>query len=173
MERLGRKAKHINHHVGPGTMKEMTGNRNFVMERTNPRTGKRHEFQRDAGVVLLKKPDPEASGPSNVARASSRPHKHKKGTIPRKGEFTMTNFEPGAITWHVVQVTDFLPDKIKASCYSTQGQSLEECGNTSQDSRMSRLADISFLRTGCLENGRGKAATTKPPKQAVRRTKDL
>jgi transposase InsO family protein len=98
VERLGRKAKHINHCVGPGTMKEIIGDRNFVIERTNPRTGKCHEFQRGAGMVLLKKPDPEASGSSNVARASSRPCKHKKGTIPREGEFIITNCVPGANT---------------------------------------------------------------------------
>ena len=107
-----------------------------------------------------------------MVRATSRPCKHKKGTIPREGEFIITNCVPGANTWHVAQVTEVLLDKIKVNYYSTQGQSLEGHANTSQDSRINRLADISFLRTWCLENGRGKA-TTKPPKRAVRRTKDL
>jgi hypothetical protein len=69
VERLRRKAKHIDHHVGPGTIKEIIGDRSFVIECANPRTGKCHEFQRDAGMVLLKKPDPEAIDPSNVVRA--------------------------------------------------------------------------------------------------------
>ena len=172
VERLGRKAKHIDHYVGPGTIKEIIGDRSFVIEYTNPRTGKCHEFQRDAGMVLLKKPDPEASDPSNVVRASSRPCMHRKGTVPREGEFIITNCEPGADTWYVAQVTEVLLDKIKVNYYSTQGQSLEGYATTSQDSRMARLADISFLRTWCLDNGRGKA-TTNPPKQAIRRTKDL
>ena len=91
VERLGRKAKHIDHYVGPGTIKEIIGDRSFVIEYTNPRTGKCHEFQRDAGMVLLKKPDPETSDPSNVVRASSRPCMHRKGTVPREGEFIITN----------------------------------------------------------------------------------
>ena len=133
VERLGRKAKHIDHCVGPGTTKEIIGDRSFVIEHANPRTGKCHEFQRDAGMVLLKKPDPEASDPSNVVRASSRPCMHRKGTIPREGEFIITNCEPGANTWHVAQVTEVLLDKIKVNYYSTQGQSLERCATTSQD----------------------------------------
>jgi hypothetical protein len=125
VERIGRKAKHLNHCVGPGTIKEIIGDRNFVIEHTNPRTGKCHEHQRDAGMVLLKKPDPEASDPSNVVRATSRPFKHKKGTIPREGEFIITNCVPGANTWHVAQVTEVLSDKIEVNYYSTQGQSLD------------------------------------------------
>ncbi len=46
----GRKAKHIDHYIGPGTITSYIGTRSMVI-RLNGR-----DFQRDAGMVLLEKP---------------------------------------------------------------------------------------------------------------------
>jgi hypothetical protein len=47
----GRKAKHIDHYIGPGIITSHIGTRSMVRIRLNDR-----DFQRDAGMVLLQKP---------------------------------------------------------------------------------------------------------------------
>ena len=172
VKRLGRKAKHINHYVGPGTIKEQIGSRGFMIEFTNPRTKTTHEFQRDAGMILLKKPDPESGDPANVVRASKAPSKHTRGSIPEEGEFIITNCESKSKTWYVAQVTEVLADRIKVNYYTTQAPALENYKTAEPQERLNRLADTSFLRTWCLDRGLGKA-TNKAPKNSLRRAKDL
>ncbi len=46
----GRKAKHVDHYIGPGTITSHIGTRSMVI-RLNDR-----DFQRDTGMVLLEKP---------------------------------------------------------------------------------------------------------------------
>ena len=54
----GRKAKHIDHYIGPGTITSHLGTRSMVI-RMNGR-----DFQRDAGMVLLEKPKADDHDPA-------------------------------------------------------------------------------------------------------------
>ncbi len=50
-----RKAKHIDHYVGPAEIVKKIGSRSFQLSYTNPLTGTTQLLQRDAGMIILKK----------------------------------------------------------------------------------------------------------------------
>ncbi len=50
-----RKAKHIDHYVGPAVIVKKIGSRSFQISYTNPLTGTAQLLQRDAGMIILKK----------------------------------------------------------------------------------------------------------------------
>jgi hypothetical protein len=50
-----RKAKHIDHYVGPAVIVKKIGSRSFQISYTNPLTGTTQLLQRDAGMIILKK----------------------------------------------------------------------------------------------------------------------
>jgi hypothetical protein len=54
----GRRVKHINHYIGPGHIVRHIGTRSVVISIKDSNNIDR-EYQRDAGMVLLKKPEPD------------------------------------------------------------------------------------------------------------------
>jgi hypothetical protein len=54
----GRRAKHIDHYVGPGTITNHIGTRSMVIRY------KEKNFQRDAGMILLEKPRVASEDPT-------------------------------------------------------------------------------------------------------------
>ncbi len=55
VEKRTRKAKHIDHYVGPATIVRKIGSRSFQISFFNPTTGTTQLLQRDAGMIILKK----------------------------------------------------------------------------------------------------------------------
>ena len=55
VEKKTRKAKHIDHYVGPATIIKKIGSRSFQISYLNPATGLTQLLQRDAGMIILKK----------------------------------------------------------------------------------------------------------------------
>ena len=104
-ERLSRKAKHIDHYAGPGKITSQIGDRSFMVKYTNKRTGKTHEFQRDAGMVLLEKPLATGRDPSSIVRSSKAPSRQTDESIPMEGEFVILQDEVKANSWYVAQDT--------------------------------------------------------------------
>jgi hypothetical protein len=119
----------------------------------------------------MKKPSQEDGDPSSIVRASRRPSLHKGG-VPEEGEFIITRDEIGAKTWHVAQVTDVLTDRTKVNYHTTLTQQVDNYSRTSPPKTQGRLDVGMWKRTWCLDNGMGKATTT-PPTNPHRRTKDL
>jgi len=65
----GRKAKHIDHYIGPGTIVRHIGTRSVVVT-IRDSNGIEREYQRDAGMVLLKKARPDEQDPTyQIGRA--------------------------------------------------------------------------------------------------------
>jgi hypothetical protein len=60
--RKGRRAKHIDHYIGPGRIVKHIGTRSVVVVIKDDHNIDR-EYQRDAGMVLLKKPRPSDADP--------------------------------------------------------------------------------------------------------------
>ena len=142
-----------------------------MIEYKNPRTNKTHMFQREAGMILMKKPRQEDGDPSSVVRSSTRPSLHTKG-VPKEGEYIITLDEIGAKTWHVAQVTEVLTDRIKVNYHTTLAQQVDNYSRTSPSKIKERLDVGMWKRTWCLDNGMGRATTT-PPSNPRRRTEDL
>jgi hypothetical protein len=55
VEKRTRKAKHIDHYVGPATIVKRIGSRSFQISFFNPSTGMTQLLQRNAGMIILKK----------------------------------------------------------------------------------------------------------------------
>jgi hypothetical protein len=55
VEKRTRKAKHIDHYVGPATIVKRIGNRSFQISFFDPSTGTTQLIQRDVGMIILKK----------------------------------------------------------------------------------------------------------------------
>ncbi len=55
VEKRTRKAKQINHYVGPATIVKRIGSRSFQIFFFDPSTGTPRLLQRDAGMIILKK----------------------------------------------------------------------------------------------------------------------
>ena len=55
VEKKARKAKHIDHYVGPATIVKKIGSRSFQISFTKPLTGVTQLLQWDAGMSILKK----------------------------------------------------------------------------------------------------------------------
>ena len=65
----GRKAKHIDHYIGPGTITSHLGTRSVVVT-IKDKNGIEREYQRDAGMILLRKPRPDDQDPVNYRERS-------------------------------------------------------------------------------------------------------
>jgi hypothetical protein len=59
----GRKAKHIDHYIGPGTISRHLGTRSVVVT-IRDSNGIEREYQRDAGIVLPRKARPNEQDPT-------------------------------------------------------------------------------------------------------------
>jgi hypothetical protein len=57
----GRRAKHIDHYIGPGRIVRHIETRSLVISMKDSNNVDR-EYQRDAGMVLLRKPKPKVTG---------------------------------------------------------------------------------------------------------------
>jgi hypothetical protein len=90
-----RKAKHIDHYVGPATIVKKIGSRSFQLSFVNPSTGATQLLQkRDAGMIILKK---EWRAPSqDPAEVKSDPVRHQVGMKPRIGEMVLLKGYPDA-----------------------------------------------------------------------------
>ena len=73
--------------------------------------------------------------------------------------------------WYCAQIYRVLDDRIEVHWFTTNTAPLENYSTASPDARMKNLRNSSFLRTWCLDYGRGQA-TTKPPKP-TRRLKEI
>ena len=105
----GRRAKHIDHYVGPGIIIKHIGTRSIVIKY------KEKEFQRDAGMVLLEKPRKEAEDPTIADRLIIGPHvaygaveaaehEGEQSQPLQEGEFIIIKDDPKAATWYCAEI---------------------------------------------------------------------
>jgi hypothetical protein len=173
----GKRAKHIDHYVGPGVIIKHIGTRSIVV-RYN---GK--DFQRDAGMILLEKPRKEADDPTIADRLIIGPHAvndavevadHADEELQplQEGEFIIIKDDPEAATWYCAEIRKILADRIEVNYYTTITPVLPEYPEFSMEERKERSKEANFLRTWCLDRGKGLPTTT-PPTTAHGKLKHL
>jgi transposase InsO family protein len=173
VEKKGRKAKHIDHYVGPGTIVRMVGGRSVVISKLNATTGKNVEFQRDVGMVLPVKVHREATIPLPSEKAhKKKASSHKKGMEPLMGEILILKDDPESTDWYVAEVLRVLDDRMVVSYYTTKQAPLDDFSSASRSFRTSNLKEARFRKTWVLNFGKG-VATQSPPKNTARIIKDL
>jgi hypothetical protein len=156
----GRRAKHIDHYVGPGIITKHIGTRSMVVRY------KEKDFQRDAGMILLEKTRMEAEDPTIADRLIIGPQAlagTMEATQPlQEGEFVIIKDDPNAPTWYCAEIRKVLADRIEVNYYTTITPALLNYSEASITQRKERLEEASFLRTWCLDRGKGLPTTTPP-----------
>jgi hypothetical protein len=156
----GRKAKHIDHYVGPGTIIKHLGTRSIIIR------FKEKEFQRDAGMVMLEKPSFTRGDPTIADRINIEPQLNTEA--PRasnpfqEGEFVIIKDDPNAETWYCAEIRKILADRLEVNYYTTATPALVEYQESSIIQKENRLKQAHFLRTWCLDRGKGLPTTTPP-----------
>ena len=105
------------------------------------------------------------------SKESHKPVPHADSIKPREGEFVIMKGGLDSTDWYCAQICEVLPDRLKLAWYTTQTPPLKDYPKTTISQRTKLLEKARFLRTWCLERGKGEAVTN-PPK-SVHRTRDL
>jgi hypothetical protein len=148
--RKSRRVKHIGHYIGPGRIVRHIGTRSIVVAIKDDNNIDR-EYQRDAGMVLLKKPRPEEVEPEIArehfigTRLSSKDDLNLHAF--KEGEIIILKDEPEAKDWYCAEVRAILADRIEVNYFTTQAQALDDYGDCSIQKRKERLKEALFLRT--------------------------
>ncbi len=156
----GRRAKHIDHYVGPGIIMRHIGTRSIVIRYQEK------EFQRDAGMVMLEKPRFADADPTIENRLIIGPQLQAKtlgaGNPLQEGEFVILKDDPNATTWYCAEVRKILADRIEFNYYTTSTPALENYQGSSSTQKEKQLKEATFLSTWCLDRGTGLPTTTPP-----------
>ncbi len=168
----GRKAKHIDHYIGPGIISRHLGTRSVVVT-IRDSNGKEREYQRDAGMVLLRKARTDEQDPTYHQERSQGTRISSKQDLEenrlREGEVVILKDDPKAKDWYCAEVRAVLPDRIEVNYYTTQVPPLPNYMIASKKDKRARIESATFLRTWCLRGG----PTTEPPKSSRARDKQL
>ena len=161
----GRRAKHVDHYIGPGRIVRHIGTRSVVVSIKDHNNVDR-EYQRDAGMVLLKRPKPEEAEPEFTRERSQGTRVSSKSDLTehplKEGEFLILKDDPNAKDWYCAEVRSVLADRVEVNYYTTQTPSLDSYTRSSVKDRKARLSEALFLRTWCLSGGKGLPSTTPP-----------
>ena len=127
---------------------------------------KGRDFQRDAGMIMLKKPRPMDVDPTIEDRLINEPRLQAEAAgsdIPyREGEFVILKDDPNAETWYCAEIRKILADRIEVNYYTTATAALLDYSNQTIPEKQRRLKAANFLRTWCLDRGKGLPTTTPP-----------
>ncbi len=156
-----RKAKHIDHYVGPAVIIKKIGSRSFQMSYTNPLTGTTQLLQRDASMIILKK---EWLPPSlSPFKNRLTPKKHQEGMELQVGEMVIMMDYTDATDWYVAEGAQVLSDRFTVNGFFTiTGAPLAGYKTASRKDRVRALHGVSFHRTWCKDKGKGEGTIIPP-----------
>jgi hypothetical protein len=150
----GRKAKHLDHYIGPAIIVRQAGSRSFIIQYTDKK-GVTRTYQRDAAMLSLVPPSRIMKDPSEFNVLTKSPHVHRslEESPIEEGEVMLLKDGESATTWYCAQVMEKLPDRIKVSYFTTQSASLEDYSKASVKDRLKSLRNVIFSKTWTLPNG--------------------
>ena len=157
----GRKAKHLDHYIGPATIVRQVGSRSFIIQYTDKK-GVGRIYQRDAAMLSLVPPSKIVNDPAECSATIKAPHNHYsivKDPI-EEGEIVILKDGCDANTWYCAQVLEKLPDHIKVNYFTTEVTTLVNYNCATVTEKLRNLKGIVFRKTWSLPDGR---ATTIAP----------
>jgi hypothetical protein len=171
-ERRGRKAKHMDHYAGPARIIKKVGTRSFLIEYKGA-DGKVRTFQRDADMLSLIPPAKIRFDPFAQVDNINVPQKHRSlVALPlREGEIVILKDGKEAKDWYCAQIVKVLPTHALVHYYITNTSPLDGYSNTTPTERENNISQASFLKTWCLNGGRGPVTTTPP--EGIKETRDI
>ena len=156
----GRRAKHIDHYIGPGIITKHIGTRSMVI------TLNGREFQRDAGMIMLEKPvimNEDPTTRDNPIIATQMNNSASRTAQPlQEGEYVIMKDDPNAKDWYCAEIRKILADRIEVNYYTTITPALTEYEGAAVKERSKSIKAATFLRTWCLDKGTGLPTTTPP-----------
>ncbi len=109
------------------------------------------EYQRDAGMVLLRKPKSEEVEPEFTRERSLGTRTSSKNDLNehpiREGEFIILKDDPKAKDWYCAEVRAVLVERIEVNYYTTQTPSLDNYVRSSVKDRKDGLKEALFLKS--------------------------
>jgi hypothetical protein len=164
----GRKAKHLDHYIGPAIIVRQVGSRSFIIKYTDKK-GVIRTYQRDAAMMSLVPPSKIIKDLSDPGMVTKSPHDHcsLEASSVAEGEFVILKDGVDAATWYCAKILEKLPDRIKVAYYTTERESLVNFSKTTFGERRSCLGKAIFLKTWSLQDG---SATTISPEISKRRS---
>jgi hypothetical protein len=167
VETRGRKAKHLDHYIGPATILRAIGTRSFVIQYLDKK-GVARTYQRDASMISLIPPREIKIDPSEINLEVIPPHLHQSLTLSpiEEGEHIIIKDTKESKTWYCAHVLEKVPDRIKVSYYTTTTPSLARYSKATHEDKLSNIKKAVFLRTWALPTGE---ATTMEPKTSRKR----
>jgi hypothetical protein len=171
-EKRGRKAKHMDHYAGPARIIKKVGTRSFLIEYKGA-DGKIRTFQRDAGMLSLIPPTQITFDPFTQVVNINITQKHRSlVALPLKeGEIVILKDGKEAKDWYCAQIIKVLPTHVLVHYYITTTSPLVEYGNATPTERKNNISQALFLKTWCLNGGRGPVTTTPP--EGIRAVRDI
>ncbi len=162
VETRGRKAKHLDHYIGPATILRAIGTRSFVIQYLGKK-GVARTYQRDASMISLIPPLEIRTDPSEANLEAIPPHLQQSLALSpiEEGEHIIIKDTKEFKTWYCAHVLEKLPDRIKVSYYTTTIPSLAKHSKATYEDKLAQLQKAVFLRTWALPTGE---ATTVDPK---------
>jgi hypothetical protein len=111
-DRKGRRAKHIDHFVGPARITKHIGTRSVELEMEES-NGRNITYKRDIGMLLLKRPKAGDPDPTIQQGAALGTRIHVRGSMERVpsqvGEHVIVKDGPLAATWYCAEVSRITP----------------------------------------------------------------
>ncbi len=111
--------------------------------------------------------------PFAQADSISVPQKHRSlVALPlREGEIVILKDGKEAKDWYCAQIVKVLPTHVLVHYCITNTSPLDGYSNTTPTERENNISQASFLKTWCLNGGRGPVTTTSP--EGIRETRDI
>jgi hypothetical protein len=130
-------------------------------------------FQRHARMLSLIPPSLTRFDPEQHDIQTRIPHKHRSlyATPLWEGEVVIVKDGLGADDWYCAQIIKVLPTHVIVHYYTTITPPLENYTMGSVKERETRISQATFLKTWCLNRGKG-PATTIPP-DGIKKTHDI
>ncbi len=146
----GRRAKHIDHYIGPGIITKHIGTRSMVI------TLNGREFQRDAGMLMLEKPrimdeDPTARDKPMIATHINN-NASRTAQPLQEGEYVIMKDDPSANDWYCAEIRKILADRIEVNYYTTITPALADYKDASAKERSKNIKAAPYSDHGKLNH---------------------
>ncbi len=121
------------------------------------KNGIEREYQRDAGMVLLRKPRPDEQDLTYHQERSQGTRINSAQDLPgnplKEGESVILKDQPEAKDWYCAEVRAVLPDCIEVNYYTTRVSPLLNYMTASKKDKVTRIESATFLFEDLVSQG--------------------
>ena len=156
--KTGRKVKHLSHYHGPATVTKQVNRHIYEF------THKGKTYQREQGMLIpyAGRNTLDTNFDHETLMGDQQVQKHTNNMPLKEGEYVIMKDDPEAKSWYLAQVHRILADRVKVHWLTTITPPVNNYANAQPVEIIKTLEQATFLRTWCLERGKGRATTVCP-----------